>query len=86
MPTFLIESPHTTEECARAIKHILATGYITHFQWACLDGEHTGYLIIEAKDKSEALMLVPSFVRNKARVLELTQFTPEQVKAMHGMD
>ena len=84
MPSFLIESPHSPEECLKAIDHVVATGYITHFHWACLAGEHTGYLILEAENKAQALMAVPSFVRSKARVVELTQFNPEQVKSMHA--
>ncbi|MBI4546917.1 MAG: hypothetical protein HY707_02990 [Ignavibacteriae bacterium] len=85
MSSYLIVSPHTPEECLKTIDHVLAAGYLTHFQWACKSGEHKGYLIFEAPNKNEALMVVPPFVRGKARVIELTQFSPEQVKAMHGM-
>ncbi len=85
MPSFLIESPHSPEECLKTLDLVLAAGYLTHFQWACLSGEHKGYLILEAANKAEALMVVPSFVRNKARAIELTQFNPEQVKSMHNM-
>ena len=83
MPSFLIESPHTEEECMKAIDYVLAAGYLTHFGWACPAGEHTGYLIMEAANKTEALLAVPPLVRAKARVLELTMFNAEQVKAMH---
>ena len=85
MPSFLIESPHTEEECLKTLDHVVAMGYVTHFQWACPSGQHTGYLILEASNKAEALMSVPPLVRNKARVTELVQFTSEQVKAMHNM-
>ena len=82
MPMYLIESPHTQEECKQALKNALAMGYLTHFQWGCKAGEHKGFIIFEAGNQEEALMVVPSILRHKARALELTQFTVEQVKAM----
>jgi len=83
MPSYLIESPHTPDECLRTLDQVLAAGYLTHFQWACPSGQHTGYLMLEAANKAEALMAVPSVVRSKARVVELMQFNSQQVKAMH---
>ena len=84
MASYLIQSPHTPEECLKALDHVLAMGYLTHFHWACLAGDHTGYLIFEAANKSEALLVVPSFVRDKARVIELTKFSEEMVKSFHN--
>ena len=85
MPSYLIMSPHTIEECLKCLDQVLAAGYLTHFQWACPAGEHTGYLVLEAENQAEALLAVPTFVHGKARVIELTQFNSEQVKAMHTM-
>jgi len=85
MTSYLIISPHTPEECLKCLDHVLAAGYLTHFKWACPEGEHTGYVVLEAENKTEALLAVPTFVRDKARVIELTQFDPEQVRAMHAM-
>ncbi len=84
MPSYLIQTPHTAEDCLRAVEHVLAAGYLTHFHWGCKSGDHTGYAILEAGSKEEALMVVPTLGRPKARLVELTQFTPEQIKGMHG--
>lgn len=83
MDQFLIESPHTPEECAKAIKEVLAIGYITHFNWGCKSGEHKGWAIIDAESDKEALLVVPSFSRSKARAVKLTKFTPEEIRSMH---
>ncbi|MBI4535173.1 MAG: hypothetical protein HY708_02770 [Ignavibacteriae bacterium] len=83
MPSFLVESHHTLDECVRVLQDLLAIGYLTHFDWGCKDGDHTGWAIIEAENKAEALMVVPSSVRARARVIQLTRFSPEEVKAMH---
>jgi hypothetical protein len=86
MPRFLIESPHTGRECLMVLKDFLATGYLTHFEWGCKQGEHFGWCILEAASAAEAKMAVPSLVRDKARIVELKSFTQEDIareEALH---
>jgi len=83
MNRYLVVSQHTGEDCTKALKETLAIGYLTHFDWGCKDGDHTGWAILEADDKAQALMSVPTFLRDKAHVVRLTKFEPEKVKAMH---
>ena len=75
MERFLIETPHTARDCQVLVNQIYAMGYLYHFDWGCPDGVHTGWAIIEAEDEAQARLAVPSFVRNKARVVRLTKFT-----------
>ena len=83
MDRFMVMLPHTAADCKKALKQIESIGAITHFDWGCMDADHTGYATFEAKNKAEALLFVPSSQRNHARVVQLTKFSPEQVKAMH---
>lgn len=83
MNRFIVVSPHVPEDCAKAIKQVEAIGAITRFEWGCKDGEHCGWVTIEAGSKSEALMVVPTFLRPQARVVQLTRFTPEDAKSLH---
>jgi hypothetical protein len=80
---FLVISNHTAEDCVKALKEVLAIGYLTHFDWGCKDGVHTGWAILEAEDKAEAMMSVPTFLRAQAQVVQLTKFQAEKVMAMH---
>ena len=84
MDRYLITIPHTHEDCLKALQQVEAIGMITHFDWGCKDGEHTGWAIIEAENKSQAMMVVPTFQRSKAHVVMLTKFSPEDVRTMHG--
>ncbi|HAL57661.1 MAG TPA: hypothetical protein DCP63_14625 [Bacteroidetes bacterium] len=84
MDRYLIVSPHTVEECKKAIHQVHALGYITHFDWGCAVGDHTGWAIIEADSEAEALLVVPSFERPKARAVRLKKFSPEEVRGMHA--
>jgi hypothetical protein len=83
MDRYLVISPHTAEDCVRALQQIEATGYITHFDWGCKDGDHTGWVIIEAESRTEALMVVPTAQRASARVIKLAKFRPEDVRGAH---
>jgi hypothetical protein len=82
---FLIESPHTLAECLRAMDEVLAQGpeELARYDWGCLNGDHTGYAIIEACSKQAAEVAVPAFLRYKTRIVELNKFMPEQVRAFH---
>ncbi len=83
MKRFIVISHHTEADCARALKEVTAMGYLTHFDWGCKDGAHTGWAILEADDRGEALMSVPTFLRNQATVIQLTRFEPEMIEEMH---
>lgn len=83
MKRFLVISHHTSEDCVKALKEALAIGYLTHFDWGCKDGAHTGWAILEAEDKTQAMMSVPTFLRGQAQVIQLTKFHPEKVAGMH---
>ncbi len=83
MPKFLVASNHTGEDCVKALQETLAIGYLTHFEWGCKDGVHTGWAILEAESKAQAIMSVPTFLRSEAKVILLTQFDPEKVRRMH---
>lgn len=83
MNRYLVIAPHTAGDCKKAIMQVEAAGYLTHFDWGCGDGEHCGWVIIEASNRQEALLVVPSFNRPTAKAILLGKFTPEQVKKMH---
>ena len=85
MGRYLIESPHTQQECLRALDEILSKGppALAGWEWGCMAGDHTGYTIVEAERDSEARETVPSFLRGKARVIGLNRFTPEQIREFH---
>jgi hypothetical protein len=83
MKRFIVVSHHTGEDCVRALKETLAIGYLTHFEWGCKDGVHTGWAVLEAEDKSQAMLSVPTFLRSQAQVVQLTIFQADKVERMH---
>lgn len=85
MARYLIESPHSEQECLMILKQILAAGYLTHMEWGCESGQHCGWVIIEAENETEARMVLPSLVRNKARVVKLVKFGPDDIQRVESL-
>ena len=86
MAKFLIEVPHEAEPeaCLLAVKVLLSTGshYLTQADFGCYDGEHKGWITMEAESKAEARSVLPPVYRTQAKIVQLNKFTPEEVEAL----
>lgn len=82
---YLLETPHTKQECLREMNEVLAEGQdvLNKFYWGCNSGDHTGYAIVDAQSENEAKRFVPGFFRNKARAIGISQMTPEKIRSLH---
>ncbi|MBI5644222.1 MAG: hypothetical protein HY954_12195 [Deltaproteobacteria bacterium] len=82
---YLIETPHTKEECLKALDEILAKGQevLSKFDWGCVAGDHTGYALVEAENEAKARNMIPAFLNKKARIIQVGKFTPEQIRSFH---
>ncbi len=80
MNRYMVISGHTEQNCRQAVKYFAEfyAGYITHFEWGCKDNDHNAYAIIEAESHEQALLSVPSLLRNQAKVIRLTYFYPKK--------
>ena len=74
MDRYLIESPHSEEDCDKVINEIQMAGYLHYFDWGCKDGVHSAWAIIEAESRQHARQIVPWMVRDKARIVKLVKF------------
>ena len=87
MPEYLVESPHSKEECLKVLDEIKQEQpeMLDRYRFGCMAGEHTGWITVEANNKAEARSILPDFLRDRARVVELNKFTPEQIESFHRM-
>jgi len=69
----------------KALEEILAKGpeILDKFVWGCAQGEHTGWAHIDAEDKDDACAIIPEFLQEKAKITEVSKFTPEQIRSSH---
>lgn len=84
MYRYIIESPHSAHDCNRVMEQTINMGYITHYDWGCESGIHTGWVIIEAENEDEALLSVPSFVRHEVKAVRLNKFSPDMFEKKHS--
>jgi hypothetical protein len=85
--TFLVETPHTKEECLKVLDEELALGpdVLKKTFYGCAKGnDHTGYAIVDVKNEAEARKIVPGFLVSKASIIEVGQFTPEMIRSFHS--
>jgi hypothetical protein len=85
MERYLIETPHSVQDCQQLLEQVYAMGYLYHFDWGCMDGVHSGWAIIEAESEADARLAVPSMIRKKARVVRLNKFDgdPKMLHEVH---
>jgi hypothetical protein len=80
---FLVESPHTQEECLAVMDEANKEKQLEKWDWGCMAGNHTAYRIVQAADENAALAMVPESVRAKAHAYKLSKMTPAQLEAAH---
>lgn len=83
MNRYLVETRHEKRDCVNVMKNFIAYGHITHFEWGCENSVCAGWAIIEAESENEALLSVPSLVREKTKVVKLSRFSPEKIQQFH---
>jgi uncharacterized protein YdhG (YjbR/CyaY superfamily) len=87
MARYLVESPHTKEECVVALEEIKDKHpeLLNKMEFGCKAGEHVGWAMVDAGSESEVCGMIPEAIRSKAHVVELVKFTPEQIESFHSM-
>ena len=83
MNRYLIETPHTEQNCRDLVDVVNAAGYLSHFDWGCMSGVHCGWATIEAENETQARLAVPPLVRSHARVIKILKFTPSMMDWIH---
>ncbi len=84
--TYFVQIPHTKEECLKALDEQLEKGtdILGKTYFGCKAGDHTGYVLEDFKSEADARKVVPSFLINKARIVEVGLVTPEMIRSMHA--
>ena len=83
MARYLVIAPHDAAECLKALDEVKETGSLARWDFGCEDGDHTGYLIVNASSSEEALKSVPASVRGQAKAIKVHKFTAAELKAAH---
>lgn len=80
---------HTMQDIARPNNDTFYIGCmaVTHAEFGCEDGVHTGWLIVDVDDRETALQMIPPQYRDGSRVILLRKWTQNQIREMvKGLD
>lgn len=82
---YLIKTSHTPEQCLASLDDYSTKTpeLLKKIEWGCKDGDHTGYIVVEASSKSAAREKLPANERKSAKVVQVNHFTVEQIKKIH---
>ena len=84
MDRYMIETPHTAENCLALVEETNAQGYLSHFDWGCRVGVHVGWAVIEVENEAQARLAVPPLVRKDAHVVRLNKFDACDIACLHA--
>jgi len=88
MQRYLIEVEHEPDfsACLRAIEVFLKTGshFLTNADWGCRCGEHKAWIIVDMDSEEEARCIVPPEFRTRAKIVEVSKFTMDEVDEMRA--
>lgn len=84
MPKYLVEVKHPEDvrACTRVVHVFLTTGshYLAQAEWGCKDGVHSAWMIVEADNKAEAMLVVPSAFRADTTITGLNRFSLDLIE------
>ena len=87
MARYMIQTWHdeTHTDCGRFKQSLLQAGahFLANAEWGCRDGNHTAWLIIEAKDDKDARLIVPPVMRQSAVITRLSRFDFDELFAFN---
>ena len=78
-----IELTHTDEDCKHALQQLQVNGFLSHFEWGCKDGVHVGFYRMVTDDARDPLRILPTYVRDRARIIRLRHISPQDLAAAH---
>ncbi len=86
MALYMITSAHEPEQCLDALDEILAKGAdsLNRFVFGCREGDHTGYAIVEAENRTAALSVLPDNLHETACVSKVDRLTPADIRSFHA--
>ncbi len=86
MQRYLIELSHDDAHstCVRMLWAFdqIGSHFLTRADWGCRDGVHKGWLTVDVESRDDALAMIPPPFRSEARVVQLNQFTRDEIEEM----
>src|SRR5262249_27599483 len=82
---YLVIAPHTAEQCLATLDEINSQNAkaLSAWDFGCKYGDHTGYMTVTAASDEEVKAMLPASMKDTAKIVKLSKFTPAELKAAH---
>jgi hypothetical protein len=82
---YMVQVPHTKEECLSALDEFKEKGanYLSKWEFGCGDNDHTGYAMLFGKDANDVKSKLPKSAQAKAKIAKVSKFTVKQIEDFH---
>ena len=81
---YLVSVKHTPEECLARMDEVAKDKKLLgKAEWGCMSGDHTMYLMTDAKSRDDAISKIPEAERKDATAVKMTKLTAEQIRKFH---
>ncbi len=86
MAHFLIEFPHTKDECMGAKDQVneLAPDLMPMMDWGCLEDQHSGWGIVEADSMTEVRSMLPPDLHERASITLINEADVGRIRELKG--
>lgn len=83
---YMVVTTHNADQCSQVMDDVVKQDRkILNKCWlGCMSGDHTGYAMVDAKNESDALKMLPPALRANAKATKVSKLTPKQIKKAHS--
>ena len=83
--TFLVQAPHTHEQCMTSIVEFKDKGeaFLSNFAFGCMSGDHTGYAFIKGTSEENVRLMLPVNEQKNAKITKVDHFSVAQIEKIH---
>jgi hypothetical protein len=82
---YLVIAPHTAEQCLATLDEINSQNAkaLSAWDFGCKSGDHTAYMTVTAASDEEVKAMLPASMKDSAKIVKLSKFTPAELKMAH---
>ncbi len=86
MAQFLIKIPHTPDMFLHTLDEMRdkAPDLLGRTYWGKMEGEHAGWLMVDAENEREARDMLPPALREEAQIAEVRKYSYYDIENLHA--
>lgn len=86
MAEFMIQVPHTPQECNQVSESFTEKdrSFLGKLRWGCQSGEHNAWAMLQADSEDEVRNMIPDAIKQRVKITRVREMSLEQIRSMHA--